>query len=725
MAKRRVYEVAREFRISSEALIGMLRKLGFEVKSHMSTVDDETVAAVKKEFEREKEAVKQKYAKTVKKAAKPAKKVKKAPGREVRVKKERGRRRRVEEDTEAGKEKGDIEDAVRKTLSMPEEGRKRQRRRKRDRADIDAEGANDVPKVTEFASVGELAAVLDIQPNDIIRYCMDMGMMVTINQRLDRDIISMIAEEFSKPVEFLAEYGSDLLKEEESAVEETNIRSRPPVVTVMGHVDHGKTKLLDYIRKTNVVAGEAGGITQHIGAYEAEYEGRRIAFIDTPGHEAFTAMRARGAEVTDIVVLVVAADDGVMPQTLEAIDHARAAGVPIIVAINKIDLPAANPERVKQELSKHALTVEEWGGDTVAIECSAKTGEGVNKLLEMLILQAELLDLTAAFSGPARGVVLEAKKDRGRGIVTNALIQRGMLRVGDPYVAGIWDGKVRALFDQKNANVDEAGPSTPVQILGTSGVPQAGHTFAVASSDHVAKEISAKRRQLEWEHSARYQRRVSLLDLHDQIMQGEIKELYLVIKGDVDGSVGALSDSLEKLSTSEVQVKVIHRAVGAVSESDVLLAAASNAIIIGFHTQLQPGVTELAEREHVDLRSYRVIYEAVADVKAAMEGLLEPVKKEVVTGMAEVREIFPQSKRSAIAGVYVLSGNIVRGAKMRILRDQEVMHEGTVSSLRRFKDDVREVQTGFECGIGIDDFSEMKVGDVIQTYSVEEVARRL
>jgi len=581
-------------------------------------------------------------------------------------------------------------------------------------------------QIAEFSSVAEISTQLDVPPSEVIKKCIDLGLMVTINQRLDEDTILLLASGFGEEVEFLREYGEDILDEEaEDALEGAEAVERAPVVAVMGHVDHGKTRLLDYVRSTNVMGGESGGITQHIGAYEVVHDGKQITFLDTPGHEAFTAMRARGAQITDVVVLVVAADDGVMPQTVEAIDHARAAGVPIIVALNKIDLPTANGDKVRSELSNQGLVAQQWGGDTVTVETSAKTGQGVTKLLEEILFQAQLLELRAVRTGPARGVVVEVEKERGRGVVATVLVESGTLRVGDPFVVGLADGKVRALFDEWNRAVPEAGPSKPVQISGLNGVPQAGDVLAAVSEDRVAREISARRRQQQWERQTKFEHRVTLQDLHDRIVAGTVQELRIVIKGDVDGSVGALADALAALSTSEVKVIVIRKAVGAVTETDALLAAASDAIIVGFHIGATLKVKELARREHVEIRLYKVIYEAVEDIRAAMEGMLEPERREVVVGKAEVRETFRVPSRGVIGGCYVLSGSVKRGARARVIRDEMVHHEGAVESLRRFKDDVKEVQTGFECGISIEGLADIKAGDLIEVYDIEEIARKL
>jgi translation initiation factor IF-2 len=756
VTKRRVYQVAKEFRISSEALIGMLVKLGHDVKSHMNAIDDDVVEQVRAEFEKEKDAVKREYAKKVKKAARERQKApakagrKKAEGKagvsgpakaadKQAAKKDSGKKAKAGAVAERAPSRGKkprkrkprvdqktVEETVRRTMAATAGDRRPRRRRRRDRGPSEGVVEEQKVQVPEFSSVAELAEQFEVPANDIIKKCLDLGLMVTINQRLDEDTILLLADEFGEEIEFIKEYGEDILeREEEALVGDADEEPRAPVVVVMGHVDHGKTLLLDYIRSSNIVAGESGGITQHIGAYEVELGDKAVTFLDTPGHEAFTAMRARGAQITDVVVLVVAADDGVMPQTVEAIDHAKAAGVPVIVALNKIDLPTANLDKVKAELSNQGLVVEEWGGDTVAVETSAKTGEGVDKLLEMVLVQAELLELTAVESGPARGVVVEVEKERGRGVVATVLIQSGTFAVGDPFVVGLADGKARALYDERGKNVDSAGPSMPVQVSGLNGVPQAGDILAVVSDERLAKEISAKRSQQQWERQTRFEHRVTLEDLHKQIVEGAVKELRLVIKGDVDGSVGALADSLEKLSTGEVKVEVIRKAVGAVTETDVLLAAASNAIIVGFHISAAVRVRELARRERVEIRLYRVIYEAVEDIKAAMEGMLEPERREVVVGTAEVRETFRVPNKGTIAGCYVLSGSVKRGAKSRVIREEMVLHEGRIESLKRFKDDVREVQTGFECGIGVSDLDDIQQGDLIEVYDIEEIARKL
>ncbi len=580
-------------------------------------------------------------------------------------------------------------------------------------------------KVNEFLTVAELAELIDVSPTQIVGSAFkNLGLMVTINQRLDFDQIELLLEEFGFTAVREEEYAPELPEEAEDRPED--MEPRPPVVTVMGHVDHGKTKLLDYIRKTNVVAGEAGGITQHIGAYHVELEeGKAITFLDTPGHAAFTAMRARGADITDIVVLVVAADDSVMPQTIEAISHARNAGVPLVVAINKIDLPAANPLKVKQELLQHGVTLEEFGGDVLSAEISAKEGIGIDDLLEKILLQAELLELKANPNREAHGTVVEAQLDVGKGPVVTVLVQRGTLKVGDSFLCGLYDGRVRALLDERGRNVDRVGPGIPAQVLGCSGVPQAGDTLQVMEADKAA-EIALTRQRLEREKQLRIKERgIRLGDFSQLLAAGKTSTLPLIIKGDVDGSVQALADSLEQLGTDEVRVDIVHRGVGAVNESDILLASTAGAVILGFRVRPDANARALAEREDVDIQVFDVIYEAVDQVRAALEGMLAPERKETIVGSAEVREVFKITKVGTIAGCYVTEGVIERNAKVRLIRDGIVVYDGEVGSLKRFKDDVKEVREGFECGIGIANFNDIKVGDVIECYRVEEVARTL
>jgi translation initiation factor IF-2 len=583
-----------------------------------------------------------------------------------------------------------------------------------------------VIRISTMVPVGELAKQMGVKAGEVLKKLMDLGMMATINQQLDLDTATLVAQDFDYAVENVAFDAESAIEMEHGADEgEETKELRPPVVTIMGHVDHGKTSLLDAIRKTNVTAGEAGGITQHIGAYGVTWNDRRITFVDTPGHEAFTAMRARGAKVTDIVVLVVAADDGVMPQTVEAISHARAAKVPIIVAINKIDKPDANLDRVRRGLADHGLASEDWGGDTPQIPVSAKTQQGIPDLLEMILLQADVLELKANPSKLARGVIIEAKLERGRGPVATVLIQEGTLHTGDPFVCGTQYGRVRAMVDENARKLDEAGPSTPVEILGLGGVPEAGDVFSAVSDEATAKQVASARLDKKRQAQLSTTSRVSLEELYDKIKAGEAKELRVILKADVQGSVEALQKALELLSTDEVKLNVLHASVGGVSESDVLLASASKAIIIGFGIRPEAKAADLAEREGVDIRLYNIIYEALNDMRAALEGMLAPTLREKVLGRAEVRQPFPIPGIGTIAGSFVSDGRITRSARVRLVRDNVQVWEGKVSSLRRFKDDVREVISGLECGIGLENFNDVKAGDVIEAFEVEEIARRL
>jgi translation initiation factor IF-2 len=576
-------------------------------------------------------------------------------------------------------------------------------------------------KLPESVTVGELAAAMRHKSTEVIKALLELGVMATVNEVLDPTAAKLVADKFHFDVEVRSLEG-DLLEEEES--DPAQMRTRPPVVTVMGHVDHGKTSLLDAIRTTKVAEREFGGITQHIGAYQVDTSHGRVTFLDTPGHEAFTAMRARGAQATDMVVLVVAADDGVMPQTVEAINHAKAANVPILVAVNKIDKPGADPDRVKRELANHGLVPEDWGGQTIFIHTSAKRGDGIPQLLEMTALQAEILELRANPARAGRGVIVEGRLDRGRGPVATALIQSGTLKEGDAVVVGSHSGRVRAMFNDRGKKVQSAGPSDPVEILGLSGVPQAGDTMLVVADERKARQIAtvrSERDRLKGKSAAR----ITLEDLHKQIAAGEVKELRLVIKADVQGSVEALTESLERLSTDEVKLKVIHSSVGTVTESDVMLASASNAIVLGFNVKADPKATSQAQANGVDMRSYNVIYDAINDVKAALSGMLAPEIREVVLGRAQVRQLFPISKVGTIYGSSVSEGKIVRGSRVRIKRGDTVLGESTVSSLKRFKDDVREVLQGLECGIGIEGIKGVQPNDVIEAYTTEEVARTL
>jgi translation initiation factor IF-2 len=871
--KKRVYEVARDLKISSEALVEIIRALGAEVKSHMSAVDDSVVEALHAQFDREKEKIKrasdgkkERPAAVVESApaaaeaprpaapapvatlvaeppatargesvpepappgatpppvvtpaagelVAPAARPKTAPPRTAPAKaappkpappprpaprptaaplppkpptafrrpsqsamapgaippprpagaayrptsgprpggagpgRDAGAGRRefrpaytappaaAEGGGEAGRRRGakdkrqkkaldqrKIRESVRKTMHVVEGGKKspKHRRKSREEGGVAVESVQRV-RATEYITLAELASLMEETPAEVIAACLRLGFMATINQRLDKDSIIAIADEFGFEVDFITEYGSDQIEAQDEAPDE--LTSRPPVVTVMGHVDHGKTSLLDRVRHANVVATEAGRITQHIGAYSVVHKDRQITFLDTPGHAAFTAMRARGAQVTDIVVLVVAADDRVMPQTIEAIDHAKAAGVPIVVAINKIDLPSANVEMVKTDLSRHGLIVEDFGGKAVAVPISAKSGQGIDHLLDMILLEADLADLKADAHKPARGVIIESKIEQGRGIVGTVLVQRGSLRVGDAFVCGVHSGRVRAMHNERGDIVDVAGPSVPVEVLGWDGLPQSGDTLTVLRDDREAREIAHKRQILAREQSIQRAQPVSLADFHQRIEAGAVSKLNMILKADVDGSVEALSDSLEKLATAEVQVEIIHRGVGNVNESDVLLAAASNAVIVGFHVRTEARASTLAHEKGVDINIYRVIYEAVDSVKKAMSGLLKPTERQVILGAAEVRQVF-RLPRGIIAGCYVTEGKIERSARARVIRNQEAVFDGKLGSLKRFKEDVREVAAGFECGLTVDGYDQVQVGDIVEAYKIEEVARTL
>ncbi len=581
-----------------------------------------------------------------------------------------------------------------------------------------------VLKVAEFVSVNEIATMMNVPVVDVISTCMSVGLYVAINQRLDADAISLVAEEFGFTVNFVsAETEDEVVIEEED--NEEDLLPRPPIVTVMGHVDHGKTKLLDYIRDANVVAGEAGGITQHIGAYSVDVNGKEITFLDTPGHEAFTAMRARGAQVTDIAIIVVAADDGLMPQSIEAINHAQAAGVPMIFAINKIDKPSANPEKVKEQLSQMNILLEDWGGKFQSQEISAKQGTNIDLLLEKVLLEAELLDLKANPNAKASGVVIESTLEKGRGYVSTILVQRGTLKMKDIVVAGSYFGHAKAMFNERNKKIEEAGPSKPLILLGLNGAPQAGDKFKVVESAAEAKEITIKRQQLIREQSFRTKKHITLDEIGRRLKIGNFKELNFVVKGDVDGSIEAMSDAIIKLSNDEIQVNVIHKAVGQISESDVMLAAASDAVILGFQVRPSLAARQLAEKEEVEIRLYSIIYDAINEIKDAMEGMLSPEIKETIQGSAEVKEVFKVSKVGKIAGCQVLEGKILRDSHVRIIRDGIVIYTGVLESLKRYKDDVNEVKSGMECGLNVENFKDIKVGDVIEAFMETEVRRKL
>ncbi len=600
---------------------------------------------------------------------------------------------------------------------------KRQEVRARMEEDIEREQQQQTTlKVTEFVTVSELATMMNVSVTDVITACMNLGLIVSINQRLDAEALVIVAEEFGYKVEFVSVEIQEAI-EDDNADDESQLVPRPPIVTVMGHVDHGKTSLLDNIRKTNVIEGEAGGITQHIGAYVVELDGKKITFLDTPGHEAFTAMRARGAKITDVAIIIVAADDNVMPQTLEAINHAVAAGVPMVFAINKIDKPHANPDHIKEQLANLNYLVEDWGGKYQSQDISAKNGINLDKLLEKVLLEAELLDLKANPNRKATGTVIESSLDKGRGYVATIMVQNGTLHVGDVMLSGIHSGRVKAMFDENGRKVAEAGPSTPVQVLGLNGAPQAGDTFNVMDDDRSAREIANKREQLQRIQGLKTQKHVTLDEIGRRIAIGNFKELNIIVKGDVDGSIEAMTDSLLKLSKEEVQVNVIHKAVGQISESDVLLAAASNAIIVGFQVRPSLSAKRLAEKEEIEIRLYSIIYDAINDIKAAIEGMLEPVTKEEIVCSIEVMETFKVSKVGTVAGGIVREGKLSRTTPIRVIRDGIVIYTGKLGSLKRFKDDVKEVVSGQECGLNIESFNDVRIGDIIEGYDTVEVSR--
>ena len=631
----------------------------------------------------------------------------------------------------------DIQRQIKETLARLSPSGKsktsKHRRQKRDAASSSAieemarnEQDKAILKVTEFVTANELATMMDLPVNRVIATCMSLGLFVSINQRLDAETLSLVAEEFGFKVEFISADVQEAIADREEADRPEDLTERAPIVTVMGHVDHGKTLLLDFIRKSNVIAGEAGGITQHIGAYEVFNEsGKKVVFLDTPGHEAFTAMRARGAKITDVAIIVIAADDSVMPQTKEAINHAQAAGVPIVFAFNKIDKPSANSEKIREQLAQLNILVEDWGGKYQCQEVSAKTGKGINLLLEKVLLESEILELKGNPTRLAKGTVIESSLDKGRGYVAKILVQDGTLHNGDIVLAGSTYGKVKAMFNERNVQIKEAGPATPLLLLGLSGAPQAGDIFNVMLDEKEVKNIAAKRQQLQREQGLRTQKHITLDEIGRRIAIGDFKELNLIVKADVDGSVEALSDSLLKLSTTEVQVNVIHKSVGAISESDILLASASNAIVIGFNVRPSLQARKLAENEEIDIRLYSIIYQAIDEIKSAIEGMLSPEIEEVITSNIEIREVFKITKVGTVAGCMVLDGKISRNTRIRVIREGIVIHSGTLGSLKRFKDDAKEVATGYECGLNIEGFNDIKVGDIVEGYTQKEVSRKL
>ncbi|MDX9947868.1 MAG: translation initiation factor IF-2 [Bacteroidales bacterium] len=632
-------------------------------------------------------------------------------------------------------DEGEVQKQIKETLArLTTKGKSKGSRYRREKRDLISlknretedriEEEKNILKVTEFVSANELASMMNVPVTEIISTCMNLGLFVSINQRLDAETLALLADEFGHKIEFVSAELQETVKEEED--EEGELKPRPPIVTVMGHVDHGKTKLLDHIRRTNVIAGEAGGITQHIGAYAVQLDdGRKLTFLDTPGHEAFTAMRARGAQITDIAIIVVAADDGVMPQTKEAINHASAAGVPIVFAINKIDKPTANPEKIKEALANMNFLVEDWGGKYQSQEISAKNGLNIDALLEKVLLEAEMLELTANPDKPAVGTIIESSLDKGRGFTATVLVKAGTLRVGDIMIAGTAFGHIKAMYNERGGKVDEVGPATPALVLGLNGAPQAGDKFNVMDSDRDAKDIATKRAQLQREQGLRTQKHITLDEIGRRIAIGNFQELNIIVKGDVDGSVEALSDSLIKLSTPEIQLNIIHKAVGQISESDILLAAASNAIIVGFQVRPSLSARKLAEKEEIDIRLYSIIYDAIEEIRSAMEGMLSPELKEEIVATLEIRDLFKVTKLGTVAGCYVKEGKITRNTRIRVIRDGIVIYTGELGSLKRFKDDVKEVVGGYECGLNITNFNDLKVGDIVEGYQQVEVKKTL
>ena len=685
MSKIRVYELAKELNVSSKNLINLLmEEFGVEVKNHMSVIEDEDATLIKEllgDTSSESE----------------------------------GKKSLVDE----------YEDELAESLNKGVKRKKKNKKElEKEQAEQNAEAACGVIEIGDTITVKELCEKLGKPANDVIKNLIFLGVMAGVNQEIDFATAEKLCEKYEVLVEKKENEVELEAFEEDTDVVEENLVKRPPIVTIMGHVDHGKTSLLDAIRHAKVTASEAGGITQHIGAYTVSLNGEKITFLDTPGHEAFTAMRARGAQVTDIVILVVAADDGIMPQTKEAINHCKAANVPMIVAINKIDRPGANIDRVKQELTEHGLVSEDWGGDTICVPVSAKTGENLESLLEMVLLTAEMQELTADPNRKAKGTVIEAKLDKGRGSVASLLIQNGTLNVGDSILVGSTYGRIRAMFDDRGKKIKSAGPSTPVEILGLSEVPAAGDRFIVCKDEKTARNMAELRKQKIKADSHQASNRVSLEDLYSQIQEGKVKELAIVVKADVQGSVEAIRQSLEKLSTDDVKVRVIHGAVGAITETDVTLAAASNALVIGFNVRPDGNATVQAEKENIEIKTYRIIYDAIEDVKSAMIGMLEPEYKEVVNGKAEVRMTYKISNVGTIAGCYVTDGKIVRNSEIRVIRDGIVIFESTLASLKRFKDDAKEVAKGYECGLSVEKFNDLKEGDVIESFTMEAIKRK-
>jgi len=688
MLKKKVHKIAKDLGLSSAALLKLLKELDIVVKSHMSTLSEEEIKKVRQKISEDKKRVKKEF---TRRYTKPKVKIK---------------RKKI--DPEAIKEK------IKSTLAKLEKKEIKKHYKREIRVDVEEKPSEKIVEVVDFMTVAEFAQALKLPISDVIKKCLDMGLIVSLNQRLDLDTLTVLSDEFGYDVKVMS------IEDQIAPDVEVAEHERPPVVTIMGHVDHGKTTLLDAITKLRIVEEEYGKITQRMAAYQIEYHDKSITFLDTPGHEAFTAMRARGAQVTDIVILVVAADDGVMPQTVEAIDHARAANVPIIVCINKIDLPGSNINRVKTQLAKANVVIEDFGGKSICVETSALKGVGVSDLLDAVFVKAEELNLTAPFDKNAKGVVIEARLDRGKGNVSTILVQEGKLKKGDPFVCGAHFGRVREMFDEKVNKLTDAGPSTPVLVLGFSGLPQAGEVFLVVNNERQAREIAAQRQLVERTRKLKAKSKVTLLDLQEKIMAGETKELKLILKADAAGSVEVLDEKLNELSMEDVGVKVVHKGVGKINVSDVLLAEVTDAICVGFHVGPDTNAFDAAEREGVEIRTYRLIYEALDDLRSAMLGMLEPIITEILIGEAEVREIFTIPKLGSIAGCYMKDGKVLRGAVARVKREGKEILVSKVTSLKRFKEDVKEVLAGYECGIGLEQVSDLQQGDTIQFYKVEE-----
>lgn len=730
MATKRVYELAKEMNMSSKELLAKLRELELEVKNHMSTIPNAEIDRIKAMVANlnKNESAKKSTTKQTKTANKKVESSDKSAIQDRKTFANKPEKSKIEQKDKPNQYAEKQKTRKNSRFNDKKSGYKKSSRgnKEKRRKTFKKEPAPVIIKQIMLEgplTVQEFAHLLNKKSGEIIKKLISMGVMATINQEIDVDTLILLGSEFGVNVELKA------TKEElffaENHDQPQDLQERPPVVTIMGHVDHGKTSLLDMIRHTEVTATEAGGITQHIGAYQVEVKGRKITFLDTPGHEAFTAMRARGAQVTDVAILVVAADDGVMPQTIEAINHSQAAKIPIIVAINKIDKEEANPERIKQALTEYNLVPEEWGGETIYCNVSAKTKEGLNNLLEMILLLAEVSDLKANSDKKASGTIIEAKLDKGRGPVATVLVQNGSLLVGDYLIAGTAHGRIRAMQDDKGYRLTKALPSTPVEIIGLSAVPQAGDSFNVVENEHLAKEIISERTVQKREKTMQTQNHISLDELFAQIKKGEIKELNIIIKADVQGSIEAIKQSLEGLSNEEVRVNIIHQGVGGITETDVMLASASNAIIIGFNVRPDTNARKAADYQQIDLRLYRVIYDAIDDIKSAMSGLLQPEMKEVIVGCGEVRAVIKVPKIGFIAGSYITEGKITRNNQIRVVRDGIVIHEGNISSLRRFKDDVKEVSSGFECGIALENFHDFREGDQFEAFTQEEVKREI